>query len=217
MGHIIRQPLKEHLQFCIQIKHPKALFKMSPILITMMLAMAVVEGSYIQGNKGENSCPCGSHPIFDVEECRAAADQYGYEFDDKIKGLNETDDETDIPLCNYCTNCRNDKVHLSTGHGGGAYWMCKETLEAPYAQGLKGENACPSNCHPIFDPTQCEEAATKFGYEYDEKIKGANSDDETAIPLCNYCTSCKGPDRVHLSTGHAGGAYWMCSRNETGL
>merc|ERR1712141_834706 len=145
MGHIVRQPLTNHIQFCIQINQRTALFKMSPILITMMLAMAVVEGSYIQGNKGENSCPCGSHPIFDVEECRAAADQYGYEFDDKIKGL-DSDDETDIPLCNYCTNCKGpDRVHLSTGHGDGAYWMCKETEQAPYAQGILAENGCPNN------------------------------------------------------------------------
>ena len=75
-----------------------------------------------------------------------------------------------------------------------------------------GEDSCPSNCHPIFDETLCEEAATKFGYKYDNQIKGLNSDDETEIPLCNYGTNLKGKDRVHLSTGHGEGASWMCSR-----
>jgi len=209
--HIVRQPLKNHLQFSIQIKHPTVLFKMSPILITMMLAMAVAEGSYTQGNLGEDSCPCGSHPIFEVEECKAAADQFGYKFDDEIKG--DQTDETEIPLCNYGTNLKGqDRVHLSTGHGDGASWLCKDTLEAPYAQGIMGEDACPSNCHPILDETLCEEAATKFGYKYDNEIKGLNPDDETEIPLCNYGTNLKGQDRVHLSTGHGEGASWMCSR-----
>jgi len=194
---------------------PKIFFKMSPILITIMLA-AVVKGSYIQGNLGENSCPCGSDPISDVEECKAAAEQFGYKFDDKVMGVK--DDESDIPLCNYCTNCNGpDRVHLSTGHGDGAYWMCKETEQAPYEIGAPGADACPSNCYPIFNADWCAVAATKFGYEYDNNIKGANPDDPTAIPLCNYCTNCQGKDRVHLSTGHGDGASWICARGESGL
>ena len=82
----------------------------------------ILEGSFVQGNIGEDACPVGSFPIHDSTQCKAVSYQFGYPYD-ATGGI-----KTGTPLCNYCTGegCSTGQVRFSSDHGSLAYWLCKK-------------------------------------------------------------------------------------------
>jgi len=79
------------------------------------------EGSYVQGNRGEDACPEGSEPITDLAECEEAAHYFQYKFD------SEGGDKTGDLVCAYRKMGGKRKVQLSSAHSRIADWLCKET------------------------------------------------------------------------------------------
>ena len=65
------------------------------------------------------ACPNYYDPIYDSDECEAAANHFRYPYD-----ANDGD-KTGTILCNYCTGCSTVQVELSSSHGSNAYWLCK--------------------------------------------------------------------------------------------
>ena len=67
-----------------------------------------------------NACPDYYFPIYNTDECEAAANTFGYSYDAN------SGDKDGTPLCNYCTGCNTIQVELSSSHGNNAYWLCKK-------------------------------------------------------------------------------------------
>ena len=68
-----------------------------------------------------DACPTDAKAITDPAKCEEAAKAFGYVWEEALGS------ETGTPICHYCTGCASKVVKLSSGHGDGAYWMCKKT------------------------------------------------------------------------------------------
>ena len=91
------------------------------IWCTLTLSQLIIyQGTYKLGIKGEDSCPIGYNSIKNPIECAAAANEFGYVWNEHAGKKNKNS------VCNYCTGCTPIDVRVSSDHGSKAFWMCKK-------------------------------------------------------------------------------------------